>query len=208
MRHYEAMYTDAAAVTLSSALWEKANAAAIDQYPWHAPDAGHPASSVRLLHDKEGLWVRFDTEEAHICATYTQPNDPVCRDSCVEFFFTPNLMDEKYLGFEINPLGTLLISVGTGPRDLTYLEDDRSLFPVETSYTGAASGHWAIQYFIPYAFIRKHFSSVTDTYKGNFMKCADGSPAPHHGCWNRIETERPQFHVPAFFGRIDLKEGC
>ena len=37
---------------------------------------------------------------------------------------------------------------------------------------------------------------------GNFYKCASGSSQPHYLSWNPINTEKPDFHRPDFFGKI------
>lgn len=116
---------------LTDPLWDLAEVHSIDQYPWK--NAVHPYSpqvQFRLLHAGQALFVRFDCREDEIRATYQKPNDPVCRDSCVEFFFQPDKSDERYLSFEINPLGAMLIGIGTGGSDITYLTDDSAHVPL------------------------------------------------------------------------------
>lgn len=189
---------------LSDPTWDTARVQSIDQYPWKNEE--HPYSpmvQVRLLHNGHCLYVRFDCWEEEIRATYTKPNDPVCRDSCVEFFFQPDKSDERYLSFEINPLGTMLIGLGRGGNDITYLTDDRSQFSIDTRLE---PHFWQVCYQIPESFLRKYFDSLSTEFRGNFMKCADRSSKPHHGCWNRIETEYPMFHVPQYFGTIVLQQ--
>lgn len=185
-------------------IWRQAQVGAIDCYPWAGTREVYcPRVEFRLIHDGQNLFVRFDVWESNIRATYTQPNDPVCRDSCVEFFFRPCVGDPRYLSFEINPLGTLLIGLSTSGQDLRYFDLDRSVFRIaavrETDY-------WSVEYQIPFSFLREIFGEVEPLWQGNFMKCADRSVTPHHGCWNRIGTEIPMFHVPQFFGEIQLME--
>lgn len=189
---------------LSDPKWEKSRILNIDQYPWKNEQHPYtPDVQVRLLHRGHTLYVRFDCWESEIRATYVTPNDPVCRDSCVEFFFMPDVLDNRYLSFEVNPLGTMLIGIGTGGNDIKYLSDDRAQFHIKTHME---SGFWQVCYEIPEAFLRKYYGELTTQLRGNFMKCADRSSTPHHGCWNRIETSYPMFHVPEFFGTILLQE--
>ena len=39
---------------------------------------------------------------------------------------------------------------------------------------------------------------------GNFYKCGDATEMPHYLSWNPIQTERPDFHRPEFFGELYL----
>lgn len=174
----------------------------MDLFPWAgAFSPSLPCVEFRLLHDGQALYVRFDVWEKNICATYTQPNDPVCRDSCVEFFFRPNRDDPHYLSFEINPLGALLIGLSTSEQDLQYFADDRGMFCVKTQLEPE---YWYVEYKIPFAFIHTCFPVIDRLWSANFMKCADRSVTPHHGCWNLIKTDIPMFHVPQYFGEIEL----
>ena len=43
------------------------------------------------------------------------------------------------------------------------------------------------------------------TIKGNFYKCGDDMPKAHYLSWNKIGTEKPNFHVPAYFGNIHFE---
>lgn len=204
MREYLCRYTACKQAGLDSACWETAQAAEIDQYPWKSVERpAAPKVLVRLLHTDAALFVRFDIWEKNIRAVYDKPNAPVCRDSCVEFFFCPCAADERYFSFEINPLGALLIGLGTGGSDIIYLKDDRRLFRIETL---RERDFWQVAYTIPFAFIRRYYSDISGEMRGNFMKCADRSKTPHHGCWNRIGTEIPVFHVPQYFGKIVLAD--
>lgn len=202
MRKYTCKYTDSEKVGAESSCWEQAELQFIDQYPWkdvRRPYA--PTTQIRLLHNDKALYVRFESWEENIRATYTLPNDPVCRDSCVEFFFCPDEADPRYLSFEINPLGALLIGLGSSGNNISYLTDSRGQFQIQTA---CEKGYWQAFYSIPFAFILKYFTNISDTIKGNFMKCADRSVTPHHGCWNLICTDIPMFHVPQYFGAIEL----
>ena len=98
---------------------------------------------------------------------------------------------------------TLLIGLGSGIPDIVYLPDDRSQFNIETY---REDHHWQVCYEIPETFMRKFYGSLSPVIKGNFMKCADDSAKPHHGCWSKIQMPHPAFHVPQFFGTITLEQ--
>lgn len=203
MRTFFCNFTASKEAKLESPCWAGSEIQYIDQYPWKNRQRPYaPTSQVRLLYNENALFVRFDIWEKNIRATYTQDNDPVCRDSCVEFFFCPKEADARYLSFEINPLGTLLIGLSTSGKDILYLTDNREQFQIQTV---RETDFWQAAYRIPFAFIRKYFADVSCTMHGNFMKCADCSETPHHGCWNLIGTEIPMFHMPQFFGEVFLR---
>lgn len=204
MSKYSCKYTESLELSLYSPEWQHANVAMIDQYPWRSAARPYsPEAQARMLWNEKGLFLRFEIWEQNIRATYTEPNAPVCRDSCVEFFFCPDAADARYLSFEINPLGALLIGLGTGGNDIVYLEDDRRIFNVQVV---CEKDYWRVSYAIPFEFIGRYFLKTANRLRGNFMKCADLSPTPHHGCWSLIETEIPIFHKPEFFGGILLEE--
>ena len=202
---YVAKKVDRKLCGLSDPAWATAQVQRIEEYPWKSEERPYSPEKVefRVLHDGHSLFVRFDTWEEEVRATYTVPNDPVCRDSCVEFFFQPDNADPRYLSFEINPLGTLLIGLGSGIPDIVYLPDDRSQFNIETF---REDQHCEGCYEIPETFMRKFYGSLSPVIKGNFMKCADASAKPHHGCWSKIQMPHPAFHVPQFFGTITLEQ--
>jgi hypothetical protein len=39
----------------------------------------------------------------------------------------------------------------------------------------------------------------------NFYKCGDETPEPHFLSWNPIDLPKPNFHVPQFFGQLELE---
>src|SRR4030042_2039223 len=86
----------------------------VSHYLWL--DHGHrPYVEVRLCHSQQNLYVHYDVFEAKIRVRYTRFQDPVYKDSCVEFFVDP--FPEKkvgYINLETNALGALLVAIGPG----------------------------------------------------------------------------------------------
>jgi hypothetical protein len=39
----------------------------------------------------------------------------------------------------------------------------------------------------------------------NLYKCGDNLTTPHFLSWNPIHTEKPDFHVPQYFGELDFE---
>lgn len=176
----------------------------------------HPLVEARLTADDTHLYVRFDVEDQYVLARSTDYQDPVYTDSCVEFFVQPK-PDHGYFNFEMNALGTLL---------LTYIEDARRLpeggfatyqvvpeelgrrvvmrssidKPVTTEIHEQLN--WWLEVDIPFAFLEHYVGKLPESgkreFRGNFYKCADDSSHPHWLSWAPIGEEL-NFHVPEYF---------
>ena len=111
-------------------IWALANIAEINIKPWK-DEKYHFNSSARLLYSEDALYLKMESDETPVVARQTERNSQVCTDSCMEFFFSPNINDELYFNFEINALGTFLISVGRGRTDRIYCMDDEEIFDIK-----------------------------------------------------------------------------
>ena len=70
----------------------------------------------KLCYDAEHLYVYQRAEEKNIRAQYTGLTDPVCNDSCMEFFLAPVQGDGRYINFEVNPNGAFNAGIGSLPK--------------------------------------------------------------------------------------------
>lgn len=83
--------------------------------------SGHrPETRFRLQYDREGLYGLFSVRDRFVRCVARKFQDPVCRDSCVEFFVRPRPR-RGYVNFEFSAAGVLLAQHGRGlpppPRD-------------------------------------------------------------------------------------------
>lgn len=195
--------------------WDDIPKASIDNYPWD--NNGYmPETYVKLCYTEDGLYIRFFSKEPEIKAIYTKPNEPAYKDSCVELFINPNpYKDDRYMNFETNCIGTLLLGIGRGRqnRELISPKEQRvfnisTMLSVDTMSDYDGEG-WDIIYTIPFSFIKKYYEQIEigsgHEMLGNFYKCGDGTKYPHFGCWNRIENDMPDFHRPECFGKLILE---
>ena len=99
-----------------SAVWQQADVLHIEHF--HPCSSGHrPTTDAKLLYDNDNLYVLFRVADQYVKAVYTEFQDPVCNDSCVEFFVMPTPLllpsedrtQEGYFNFEINCIGTMLL---------------------------------------------------------------------------------------------------
>jgi hypothetical protein len=191
--------------------WFTVPALKISHYLWL--DNGYrPPVEVRLCWSRRSLYVRFDVFEARVRVRFSQFQDPVYRDSCVEMFIDP--FPEKALGYinvETNAAGAALVAAGPDRNRRTPIaQADLKGFEVVSSVKGPVSGFhgaesWALAYRLPLALFEKHYGCRIlpgQVSRANFYKCGDETETPHFGAWSPVMTSRPDFHRPEYFGRL------
>jgi hypothetical protein len=169
-----------------------------------------PEVAFAIAYTEKEILIRFYITEDYFKAEKIHTNEQVCEDSCVEFFVSP-AADGIYYNFEFNGIGTCLLGSGTSRR--TSVRADTSLVSRIRRRSSAGSKPvaeqtgrftWDIVAAIPLtAFYRHSIESLQGlTFRANFYKCGDMLSVPHFITWNPVETEKPDFHRPEFFGSI------
>lgn len=181
---------------------------AIDIVPWnefkYKPEVYF---SIAYAHD--AVFLKFEVQEKVVQALYRRINEPVYKDTCVEFFIA--LADDaEYYNFEFNCLGTALAAYGKNRDERKFLTVDiikkirkQSSFKSSIGKENALVA-WELVLVIPVDAFCYH---QIDSLKGksgrvNLYKCGDDLPEPHYLAWNNIQTPKPDFHQSEFFGEI------
>jgi hypothetical protein len=115
---------------------------------------------------------------------------------------------EHYYNFETNCIGRLLAAKNTSIEDHEQFTEGQIARVVRR--TSLPDGpldikektSWYLEIEIPFDLIG--CDSCPETLLANFYKCGDKTDKPHYLSWNRIETEKPNFHRPEFFGELHL----
>ena len=183
--------------------WASANVAELD-YIWENYFPSPYTTKAQMVHSDEGITVRLTTNEWPIRVTAMSFNSRICIDSCMEFFFIPNMDDPDYINLEVNPAAVALTAKGPGRGDRPRLDIHGEDVKIETSVVGEAG--WTAMAFISYGFLLKHYSHCAKTMRANFYKCGDETVRKHFSTWNPISIEKPDYHRPEYFGRIILSE--
>ena len=187
----------ASAPGLDDAVWETAEKQTLDDF--FCPESDNPTVTVQALCSDDGITVRFEADEKNPTTNYWTANQPAWLDSCVEFFFTPDMSDPlNYLNFEQSLGGALLIQKGT--------QDDRRYIP-HTDEPFKIQKHiddngWKIKFFVPFSFVSLHYGKFDSNFKGNFQFCNEDKNV--YITWNKIESPFPAFHRPKFFADIQM----
>lgn len=177
------------------------------EVPWEAfPYC--PVVHFKVAHTTVGILLLFEVHEKHVKAVYRHTNDPVYKDSCVEFFFSFD--GANYYNLEFNCVGTGLVGYGPArksrrtrlPRELIEQVETYSSIAAEAADNGDTA--WRLLLHIPLAVFDAHtIGSLAGMHcKGNFYKCGDDLPEPHYVAWNPIKHPTPNFHLPQYFGEL------
>jgi hypothetical protein len=178
----------------------------IDQQPWKEFDY-QPSVEFSIAHTDSILFLKYFVSESTVRALYSRSNEPVYKDSCVEFFIALN-GDARYYNFEFNVIGTCKLNFG-GSRENRQLISEEAISSIKfitsiTNNTEDGNIQWQITIAIPLIAFTEHqlISFQGCSARGNFYKCGDELPRPHFLSWNNVVAPAPDFHVPGSFGEI------
>ena len=186
--------------------WDSVPVMAVDEVLW-LPDAGI-SMTAQLAYGETALYVYQRAVEKDIRAELTGLTDPVCQDSCMEFFLSPCPADGRYFNFEINPNGCLHLGFGHGRHDSMRLLPKKAeeRFQIKTARTNDG---WDLTYRIPLEFLQVLYPGLALTsgavMTANCYKCGDCTVHPHYLAWNPPTSETPDFHRPMDFGKLIFK---
>lgn len=179
----------------------------IKNNPWNCEFSGQAEFSI--AYSNAGILLQFSVIEESVLARFTKTNDPVYKDSCVEFFIALD-NEPAYYNFEFNCTGTCLAGYGTSAKDRKLLSTEK-IKQIEVTSTFKSlifkekeMVKWQLTMLIPNDAFQFH---KIENFKGheanvNFYKCGDDLPKPHYLCWNPIiNTAVPNFHLPDYFGK-------
>jgi hypothetical protein len=196
-----------------SLLLDKQKKHPIDIEPW--PDYPEyfdlPVVSFSIAYIDDCIFIKYDVEEHEMLARYRKTNDPVYKDSCVEFFIAFD-EEDAYYNLEFNRLGTCLGGFGRKgetrvllpPQVLETIKYERSLLQKKGAKEPVIN--WTLTLAIP---AKVFYFHQINSLKGkkcnvNFFKCGDDLTMPHYLAWNNIIAPEPDFHRPEFFGDAEF----
>lgn len=169
-----------------------------------------PEIDVVVAYTPDTLFLKYYINETSHLATYRASNDPVFKDSCVEFFIAVG-NSGNYYNFEFNSLGTCLASYGKNRHDRLKLAPDiitemNSRVKWINHSPATHQFEWELTVTLPvsvFCFDDIRFQPLQQ-YHVNFYKCGDDLPEPHYLAWSPVRSEVMDFHQPHFFGTLQL----
>ena len=171
-----------------------------------------PTAKFRIAIADDALLINYRAQEESVRAHYGDDNGSVWTDSCMETFLSP-CADGSYYNLECNCIGTLLL--GYHGADGSEVRADAAVLGAIKRWSSLgrtpfeerpAEGTWEVALVVPFSSYWKHSVRLEAgmTVKGNFYKCGDELAKPHFLSWAPIDFERPNFHLPKFFGTLEL----
>jgi hypothetical protein len=181
---------------------------AIDQQPWKEFPY-RPQAHFSIGHSGDCLFLKYYVSESTVRAYYFRPNEPVYKDTCVEFFIAFD-GERDYYNFEFNIIGTCKLNFGNQRNDRKLISEKAiSSIRFSTLIRNDRAGniYWEIVLSIPLSAFSEHtFNSLKEKQcRGNFYKCGDELPQPHFLSWNNVISPEPDFHLPQYFGEIHFQ---
>jgi hypothetical protein len=197
--------------------WRDASALELCNYMGSSP-VHSPQTQAKLLYDQDNIYVHFRVEDQYVRAKADKYQDPVCKDSCVEFFFTPSEdITDGYFNIEINCCGVILMchqlakgdaEVKIGNADLGEIDVYTSLKEKHIPVESIDPMTWSVIYKLPFKMLEKYAEvrrpAKRVVWRANFYKCADETSFPHWLTWSKIDKPLPDFHQPIFFGNLEF----
>jgi hypothetical protein len=197
--------------------WQNVTPVSIIHYMGTVPRF-QPQVQVKMMYDPENLYVIFHVRDCCIRCITDKINGPVWEDSCVEFFFAPDVDNPgKYFNLEINCGGTPLMHFNTLPGNQSTILDPGDIGKIEIAHTQERITdpeimkpvEWNVEYRIPIPMLQK-YSLVTHpepdvVWRANFCKIAENNSNPHYMTWSEVNNDVPDFHLPQFFGLLKFQ---
>lgn len=177
-----------------------------------------PVVRAKMMYDDKFVYVIFRVEDKFVRSVATSINGRIWEDSCVEFFFAPDVANPMaYFNLEINAGGYPLFHVKDPKRPGAPLPSEEDIKKIEIASTLPRTIDpeiqkptvWSLEYRIPIEML-KQYSGVRQPapgvqWNGNFYKCGDKTSNPHWLTWSEVGNPTPNFHLPQFFGALHFK---
>lgn len=197
-------------------VWKRVESLDVSYYRPESSDH-RPRTRAKLLYGLEGIYGLFKVDDRYVRCVHRRHQDPVYKDSCVEFFIQPK-SGGGYFNFEFNCGGTLLASYVLDPMRtengfadfVRFNKSDIRQVGIYHSQPKITDPEvrdpltWYLEFFIPYQLMEKFCGPVDITsdaiWRGNLYKCADDTSHPHWGAWSPVDALN--FHLPHCFGEF------
>lgn len=174
----------------------------IDTINWKEQYPAAPETKFTLSHTNEMLYVRFEVRGEVPLATKTEDLEHVNEDACVEIFIA-NADNTRYWNFEFNATGVCNASSRKSRKEDVVRLNAEQLQSIQRYPVQLCAAHWSLLIAIPLSLIELDLSRER-ARRANLYKCGDHTPMKHYASWNPIEAPAPAFHLPEFFGEIQL----
>lgn len=185
----------------------------IEKFHWESIPPYRPKTYFKMGVSQEGITAFLKCYESEPKAVYENRDDPVYKDSCLEFFVAPVPFKDEYINVECNSKGVFLCEFGKEKCNRRSVRDLTSLSPIVEPFHGddGIGAYWGVKITLTKDFIAELFSVEKsklnfDTVKANFYKCGDECEIPHYVAFAPVTSLPPGFHNPECFAIFEKGE--
>lgn len=178
----------------------------LTSYHWESTPPYRPNTYFKMGVVGDSLVATLKCYEENPRAVFTQRDDPVYNDSCLEFFVAPINGRDEYINIEMNSKATFLCEFGKGKYDRVFLKSFTDAKPIVEVFSGvdAQGAFWGVTTKLTKAFLSAVYNISEseidfESVKANFYKCGDACEIQHYLAFSPVTTLPPGFHNPECF---------
>ncbi len=174
----------------------------IDQYNWGGTYRPQTHGYLGFIKDG-GFYLTLICEEDHPLATYKRRNDPVYKDSAMEFFLSLDPHNEYYINIEVNAYGAYIFNGGPDKKNRNPLPP--MIADACEIKTTTDLHHWMVTMYLPLNILTqipyfKQWTLEKPVYFNAYKLCEKpGDFLEHYASYAPIQTKSPDFHQPRYF---------
>lgn len=180
---------------------------------WKDQYAYMPEILFKLAHNENYLYLQFRVKENEIMALVNEDQGRVHTDSSVELYIS--FGGDYYYNLGASCIGKIRFGYHQDENQVQYAEDHIMSTIKRYSTLGDEPFNrkygcfkWILLLVIPRTAFWKsgidNFMGIQAS--GNFSKRGDELSQPHYLSWKPVRYERPNFHLPEFFGNMHFEE--
>lgn len=183
-------------------------AALLNDFAFAWEPTAPPFTEFRALWDDARLHFRFDClDEDLVLADGATAKDRVLGSDRVEIFFAADAALWRYHCFEMSPRGEVLAYQAQFHRqmDWDWSGPDLSLSAHIEANHYSVTGSFPLEALRAWNVLKPGSTEIlAGLYRAEFSHQPDGTTRPGWMPWVHPQTEKPDFHVPASFGVLEL----
>ncbi|MCI1640900.1 MAG: carbohydrate-binding family 9-like protein [Bacteroidales bacterium] len=196
---------------LDLAMENKAAKGFINEAGWQKKFPYTPVCSFAIARSRTHIAILFHNRGLDLRASVSQDNGKSWEDSCCEFFVS-DPYDGTYYNFELTCIGFLRAGKGADRNNRKLIGQNKldeviryTSLPHKNMDIEGNIYSWTAGMAIPLSLIGVDPENPPIRLSGNFYKCADKTEHQHFLSWNKIKSDKPDFHRPEYFGEMILK---
>ncbi len=179
----------------------------LTSYHWEASVSYRPKTYCKIGLIGNNLFAQLKCYEENPKTVFENRDDPIYKDSCLEFFVKPLADNKNYINIECNSKGAFLCEIGEGKYDRLLLKSVTELSPLVDSFKGCDinGAFWGVTIELTETFVKSAFNVDEFNYtvvECNFYKCGDECDVPHYLAFSPVTTLPPGFHNPECFAKF------